>query len=318
MTDPPPELRPARPDVDVEERGAYRPRIPWKVILPTLIVLLAGVAIYQWNEHRHADSLRAQIIAAHGRLGPVSERYLAFRRKIERWAIDAAKGTPQRRVDPRLRLSALHKGQGLYLRLRAQDARTREGIARGARAMEADGITRCLGVSPASVRGLYEHGDFLDPAWLRRARDTSDVLTLRVIDDELVRRTNRDLPPIANTLHSDWFLLVLERGRTRRRGPVDVYLWELRGGRPLLSVRTEPHGMLVPVHIALKGTPRTPRPPTQVNAVGADDCSIAAQIKELTGETPMTFESVPTPTSTPSDAGVPDAGARDSGAAPRR
>ena len=285
-------IKPARPDV--EGRRAFGPRLPWKWLIiggSALTILLGGYWLREW---RRTEELRAQILRAYeDGLTPSVERYQSFRQKLEGWITEAAnQDPPATHADPRLRISALHRGQGLYLRLRADDAKNAEGIARGAASMEADAITRCLGISPISARGLYEKGDFLDPSWIDRARDASGYMRLRVVDDELSRRTDRDLPMLLNMMQSQYFLLVIERGDRRSEHPVDAYLWDLRRDELLLSGRTEAHGLLIPVQIRMEdGRPAGRRAAGNVQTGGAADCSIAAQIKEIAGETAVTFGS---------------------------
>lgn len=287
-------LKPARPDDSEGGRPEYAPRFPWRWVLLGLVTAIVLGGGYWWREQQKEADLRARIVQAYEqRLGDVVNRYRGFREQVEGWVIEAAEADPPARyVDPRLRISALHQGQGLYLRLPAARARSAESIDEAARSMGPDAITRCLGVTPISMRGFYEKGDFLMPGWIDRAsEDEAGMMRLRVIDDELARYSERDLPSILNMMQSQYLLLVLERGETRATGPVDVYLYDLRARRKLLSVRTEPAGVLIPVRIAVKGAPPAPRVPVRTDSPGATDCSIAAQVKELTGEPAMDFRS---------------------------
>lgn len=248
---------------------------------------------YYVRERSKQAALREQIQQAYDQqLGQVVDRYRGFRSKIEGWVTEAAEeGEPERYVDPRLRIAALHSGQGLYLRLSGEQGKTAEGIAEGALAMDQDAITRCLGISPISIRGFYEKGEFLMPGWIDRAEEADGMMRLRVIDDELARYSDRDLPAILNAMQSQYFLLVIDRGETRGAGPVDVYLYDLRGDRRLLAVRTEPEGILIPVRVNVEGAPPSPRITPRIDSPGAAECSIAAQVKELTGEPAMDFRS---------------------------
>jgi hypothetical protein len=70
-------------------------------------------------------------------------------------------------------------------------------------------------------------------------------------------------------------------------------------------VRTRADGVLVPVRIAMPGAGSAPRP--SVSTGGANDCSIAAQVKELTGEPAARFGAAiegPAAPATDADAGV--------------
>lgn len=293
---PIPRLKPARPEPEeLEGRPAYLPRFPWRwiVIFGGLFAVLWGV--YEVRQRQRADALRAEILQSYERnLRPLAERYMRFRERIERWVIDAAgAGEPERWVDPRLRISGLHAGEGLYLRIAASAATGPEAIARAARGMDSDALTRCLGIAPASARGLYESGAFLEPSFVDEVRSTSDWMRLRVLDEQLVRSTRVDAPVIASLLQAQYFLLVLQQGENRRDAPVDVYLWDLRENRQLLRARIQASGILLPVRLRFGGTSPSPRPEGRPNLLsgGAHDCSIAAQIKALTGEPPMEIRS---------------------------
>lgn len=286
----PQRLSPATPDTDDDER-AFAQHFPWKWLVGGALLATFVVGGYWLRRDAEANELRAQILRVNrGELAPIGARFTTFLHKIEGFVTtEARRSEPERFVDPRLRMASLGTGQGLYLRVNATDATEPETLAAAALQMESDSITRCLGVAPASARSLYALRGFLGPELARRANATTSVMGLRVIDDELRRHMVRDLPPIANLLRSDWFLLVLQRGENRRDHPVDVYLWNLRTNQRLLSVRTRANGMLVPVRIELPGVTPGPRLPQDLRSGGATDCSIAAQVKELTGEPVTTF-----------------------------
>ena len=314
-----PRLRAAKPDPEELEGGpGYMPSIPWKWVV---VAVVAGAGVYfgyQYREGARADAMRTQILATHEEhLSPIVERYRTFRSRIEDWTMEAAgAGEPERWSDPRLRISGLHGGEGLYLRITASDATSREGIERGARAMREDALTRCLGIAPASARGLFENGEFLMPEWLDQVREERDFLRLRVIDEQLARSTAVDVPILSSLLRSQYFLLVVQQGENRRDAPVDVYLWDLREDRQLLRTRIQARGVLIPVRIdrMLPGVDvqAAPGVPAMTSG-GAHDCSIAAQIKAITGDSVV---EVGTETVEALTAGVPDAGPTDDAGVP--
>ncbi|MDQ3035035.1 MAG: hypothetical protein M3Y87_21690, partial [Myxococcota bacterium] len=292
-----PALKPARPDPDELETGrpSYMPRLPWRwiVIFGGLLALVYGG--YQLRERQRADALRTQILDTYDdNLSSLSERYVGFRQRLERWTAEAAQaGEPEQWVDPRLRISGLHSGDGIYLRLTAEQAESPERIAEAALAMEQDALVRCLGIAPASARGLYGTGDFLTPDWRDQVTASSDFMRLRVLDEQLARNMEVDVPVVASMLGAEYFLLVVQQGNNRRDAPVDVFLWDLREERQLLRARIRANGILLPVRLRFDGVPQAPRPDgrAELFSGGAHDCSIAAQIKALTGEAPMTIGS---------------------------
>jgi hypothetical protein len=285
------DLVPARPDEGRGARREFAQRLPWPWILGGTLIVGAVGAGYWIKRERDASAIRAGILAVHDdQLAGIADRYTRFRQKLERWIVaEATRAEPEAYVDPRLKIAGLGAANGLYLRLRAADATRPERIAEAALAAEPDAITRCMGITAGSARGLYQLAGFLGPELVERANATSSVLDLRVIDDELRRRVQRDLPPVVSMMRADWFMLVIERGETRRSGAVDVYLWDLRTDEKLLSARTRPNGVLVPVRVDVPGAPPSPRVRPNPTSAGAVDCSIAAQVKALTGEPALDF-----------------------------
>jgi hypothetical protein len=95
------------------------------------------------------------------------------------------------------------------------------------------------------------------------------------------------VPIVSNLLRAEYFLLVVQQGENRRDAPVDVYLWDLRENRQLLRTRIQARGVLIPVRIdrmlpgvQVQAAPGVPA----MTSGGAHDCSIAAQIKAITGD----------------------------------
>jgi hypothetical protein len=301
MPDSPNELIPAQPQAENADQ-AYMRQMPWRWIIFGAIALIAVIVVYRAKENQKAAALRAQIILVHENdLKEVSKKYQALRDQIENWILKASSTIADNYIDPRLNITGLRSGKGLYLRLRFGYAVSKEKIAAYAAKAEADAIAQCLGLEPAWARDLYEKGQFLMPQWLNEVRSSNDVMRLRVIDDELALRIRRDLPKVAELLKSDWFLLVLQHGETRHNEPVDVFLWDIKRGESLLRARIKAKGMLVPLRFDSKDAPAPPIKPLSESAAAqqaaaADDCSIAAKIKSMAGAEITTFGSeIPPP-----------------------
>lgn len=301
------------------------PRVPWALILLGVlgIGMLAGG--YWFKQRQRARELRAQILRVHEyELEEPIRRYQGFRDRLEQWIQRAAWSAPREHVDPRLRIAGLRAGSGLYLRLYARDAKTKRGIDEGARAMDADAIASCLGLAPASARGLWERGAFLMPAWAKQVRKEESVMRLRVIDEMLARNIRSDLPSVLALTRSQWFMLVLQQGATRRDDPVDVFLWDVKRDELLLRARIQARGLLVPMRIAAPGAPPGPRAPAELTSGAATDCSIASHLKALTGTPEAEMNAVmppqpPAPAAQPgaeTPLAAPDAGSPEAPVAP--
>ncbi|MBK8170805.1 MAG: hypothetical protein IPK60_10755 [Sandaracinaceae bacterium] len=301
------ELKPARLD-EAQEARSYRNKFPWKWVALGAFVLACVVGGYQLKKHRDAGIVRTRIMQVHEhQLHSRSQQIEALERKIEGFVMDAVSTVPVTTADERLDVNQLRRGHGLYLRLPASAITSASRVEDGARVMGTDAIMNCMGLAPVSARTLYEKGAFLDPAWTHQARDTSDVLRLRVIEEDLLHHIRTDLPVVESAMQSDWFMLALERGTTRTNGPVDIYLWNLRDGEQLLKVRTQAAGALITARATFGGAPAAPAATTPVSrAEVAADCSIASQVRAATGTPAVTVQNAPeaplpvaTPTSTP-------------------
>ena len=238
-----------------------------------------------FKEKRKADAWRAQIMQVHEKeLAEPARRYIEFRNKLEGLIIEASRKAPDSFADKRLRLSGLRAGKGLYLRLSAKDASSPERIERGALAMEGDAIASCLGLAPASARGLWEKGGFLMPEWLEDVRNDDSPARLRVTDTVLARHIKTDLPARAEHAACRLVPARAAAGRNRRTEPVDAFLWDLRSGQQLLRGRVQAIGVLLPVRVQSKDAPYSPKlAGDQLEPATAADCSIAGQIKQLAG-----------------------------------
>lgn len=292
-------LEPARFD-DPTRKRAFASKLPWKLIGAFALVVLLLVGVYQMREHMRANEVRDQIDATYATIQNDADEVRAFRRQIEDWVAEATQMPTDSWVDPTLKISELHDLAGLYLRIRVQDTTSRGSLATAAGEMAPDAITKCLGITPTSLRTLYRKGQFLTPEWWARVDESDDVLRLRVIEDELKRHTSRDLPILRELLEARYFLLILEHGNSRLDGPVSAFLWDLQRGSLRMRTRTEASGRLIPVRIQVAGAPAAP-PRRKTIGSGAGDCSIAAHLKSLTGETPLTFSASFPPPNTAAD-----------------
>lgn len=281
-------LKPARLTSGKEGRP-FKPGLPWKwILLGGGFVILLGVSfgLRQWKRietlRRDMHTLHAEVVT------PAAERVDRFRERLERMVQKAAAEEPEPWADPRLDLAGLHGAQGLYLRIPAEDAGSSDRIAGAARAMGEDAFARCMGLSPISVRGLYERLDFLSPEWTDQIDEADGLMRLRVLDDELARHVKRDLPMLLHMVRSDYLLLVLERGGGGD-DPVDVHLWDLRDNEPLLRTRVQAGGTLLSARISMGDAPRRAAAAPSESG-GARECAIAGEVKALAGSPAATVD----------------------------
>lgn len=292
MSDDLEDLKPARPDVRDEPTKSYMPRLPWPWIGGVGLFMTLSIGTCQIRDRQETEALRTSVLSAYGeQLKPIAERYQQLVDTIRtNTAGAAARAEPETYVDPRLKLDALGASKGLYLRLKADAAKKPGEIASASLDMPPDAIARCLALSPLPTAELFARGSFLEKAWIQQAHDASDTMRLRVVAEELRQRSGRDLPFVSEALGAEWFMLVLERGENRRDAPVDAYLWDLRTNKLLLSARAKAEGTLVAARIAVGGV-KPGNYASGAQSGAAQDCSIAAQLRALTGGASATFES---------------------------
>lgn len=310
----PPTLQPARPDPSGGEKPSYLPRFPWRWILTGALFVGVFGGGYWYRQREKEAAIRSQVLRAYARIDQgVGRRYRRLRSRIERLTMEEAARTELETYhDPHLRFAPLHRAKGLYLRIPMENAHSARTIADAASAMEPDAITRCLGILPESVRGLYQSGRVLMPEWRRDVETAEAEMRLRARDDELAGFMRQSLPAISTLLgQHDYFLLVLEEGASRHVAPVRITLWEMRSEpRLILRLRTEADGFVIPVRVRLAGAPPSPHAPNDTAASGAADCSIASAMKALTGEGTPDATTVIAGVANVADAGV----VRDGGA----
>jgi hypothetical protein len=293
MTDERQAPLPARPAGD-NETAEFAPRFPWKYIALAVVTIVLVVGGYLLKEAQKAAQLRAQILRVHEELEEPRARYFAFRDKVEKLILSASSGAKAPEVDKRLRIEGLRSGRGLYLRLRAEDLKDAKAVAAGAAQTDQDVINACMGLAPASARGLWQQGELFDERKVEEAKSERSVMHLRVMDEMLARKLRTDLPAVLSLTKSDWLLLVVQQGDNRRDQPVDVFLWDLRSGQKLLSSRIQAQGALMPTRMRVQGAPGAPRLRAEdLQGSGATDCSIAMQIKELAGAEIAEVHNVP-------------------------
>jgi hypothetical protein len=278
----PDDLVPARYQADA--RRTFAPNRRWGLVALVLGSIVGFFAIQIYGRYRAREALREELLARYAaEASPTAAEVGVFVERLNRWVSEAGRegANPTTFATDGFRWSEMHDWRGLYLRIEAEDTLTDAAIAASAREMGRDAITRCLGVSPVSARGLYELAQFLEPAWVEAIRTEEDTMTLRVLEDEMNRRLLRDVPLVRSMLRSHYFLLVVTRGG-RWVGTVDAYVYDLERDALLMSTRTRASGRLLPVRI---GEGRGPWPSElDLGRSGAQDCSIAGNLRAVAGE----------------------------------
>lgn len=279
---------PLRPEFG---RASYAPRIRWKIIAVLVVVVGGAYLAHRWQQVRRADAFRSTILRTYAtQLAPTAQRAYELGGRIEQWAQEAAqRGSPPSFIAEDFDWLKLRESAVLYLRLRPEEATSAAKIRKASAGFERDGIASCLGIDTASLKSFYARMAFLDPEGLERLRHTEDMWKLRVHQDELKRRAERDMPALQRMLTSRYVWLVLQNGIDRRQHPVDVFVWRLPEGRLVLRTRIDAEGSLLHAHIGSGRRTSNADNAVSSNAAtnSAQDCAIAAALKNKTARHPV-------------------------------
>jgi len=262
--------------LEPEKRPAYMPCIHWGFLgvaaaLVGLVVLLATV-----QQQRRADAVRQRILHLRDHdLRDVATVHRHFRVRLNSIIDRALNSGASDHVRKGFSMAKLHSEPGLYLRLSERAARSGAPLAPTSRS---DALARCLGLSPMAVREQVDKGEILMPEYLASVHDTNEVLRLRVIEDQLLRRVQLDLGTLNKLADARWLMLVLERADGRHQ---DVSIWDLEGGHLLAQTSVVPRGRFITAYYRVDGEPKTARRLPDSDSMVAADCSLAAHVREL-------------------------------------
>ena len=280
----PSELTPA--EFEGAPKNRYRPGLPWRRIGLVAFAIALLVGGYFWRQKVRADALRERIYTLHAaEVAPTLQALEATDADLREKAMSAKTGAATRLVDAKVRLSALHDDEVVYLRVRAPELRTEETLAAAIEADANDAIGSCLGLEVTPLAALSDVPDVLTEKWLSRSDDTNDMRRLSVREEQLRRAIDRELPKLRQHLPADYFLLLVVQGKSRLEDPVDVFLWDLRSDELVLRSRTETRGRLITVRSQIG--PKSDTAAAEGDPIAVADCSIAAHIKAQLGEPTM-------------------------------
>lgn len=187
------------------------------------LMTFAGLLIFSIAYYRYTlvelDARRSEVLARQRAVAEaVGTSGFALRDRLEAWVIALAEGGLAEQVASDADLERVTRGPAIYVRLRLEDARSVEGIRRGAARSLRDGFTSCLFVGqehpqegpacvqtsqcgpgevcgdwsvcaapghPYNLRLLYDGLRVLEPSWLENLEAASDELQVRASELEL-------------------------------------------------------------------------------------------------------------------------------------
>ena len=211
------------------------------------IILALGLILnWKWSQGR-MESARQKLMAKQRavvvELGP---KWTGLRDRVERWTLELAKDAGQEVVDREaLKSWDFRRQQGLYLRLRVDEATSAEAIRKGAVESLRDAFTSCLirvpnanplagaecrrtrdcpqgehcnendrcsrPAQPFNLRVAYRTMHVLSEQWVRDVQEASNDLRLRVLDGSFDDTVRDDIPLAAELVtRAEYYLVVLD------------------------------------------------------------------------------------------------------------
>lgn len=211
----------------------------------TAVFFLAfGVIYWHWSERELGRQKSALMSKQRAIAQELTPRLMPLRDDVERWVMDLATGGPETRVADDLDLEQLANSNGIYLRLLAEDAATRETIRRAAQISLHDGFTSCLFVGqdrvdptgatrcfspsqcpagelcnewglcslptqPFNLRLMYAGLRILSPEWTDELHAATSDYQTRVFERDLEKVAKTDIPIAIDLVSTARYFTVL-------------------------------------------------------------------------------------------------------------
>lgn len=213
-----------------------------------MVVALAGFGVVYWKiAQGKLESQKSAVMAKQRAIAKtLGVRLLPLRDRIEHWVIGLAGPWKGDYVAPEASFERIAKEPGIYLRLRAADARTKKSLRAAAVRSLHDGFTACFfrrrpgpdvsvgpkcrqpsdckpgflcnaynvchrPTQPYNMRLAYRALKVLSTQWTDELQQASNDLAVQVYDEDLDRVTHTDVPiAIAVMTRAKYFTAVLD------------------------------------------------------------------------------------------------------------
>jgi hypothetical protein len=209
-----------------------------------LVLAIGFILHWKWSDSEVEHTRQKLLADQRGVAAELGPRWLPLRQRIEGW-VTALAATPGPEVIDRDGLSKwdFRSRPGIYLRLRAEEARTPEDIRAGARSSLRDGFTACLmrvpnpiatagkeckrtrdcptrefcneqdhcsrPAQPFNLRVAYRTMQILTDEWVREVQAADSELRIRLYVTNFEDALRDELPLAAELLQQAQYLLVV-------------------------------------------------------------------------------------------------------------
>jgi hypothetical protein len=249
MADPSPPAKRAKPGLRsiYDAREGRRPggkyaRPAGSTYLVAVGAIIASLVAYKIVSGHQLDVAKSDLLAKQRAITTtVGTEWYPMRDKLEAMTLDAAKEFKGDFVDSEAARWDFRSSPGIYLRMRAADAKDVESLRRAAAESQRDGFAGCLLREPnaAAARGEPDSGAFAEQPWnLRQAymatrvltdewatqvKEADDPLRLRVFEQQYEKAVKEEIPLAARIIkRAEFYLFVLDEDDERARKESDA------------------------------------------------------------------------------------------------
>jgi hypothetical protein len=235
----PPGLKSIRDAREKRERG--HSRVTPQHVLFVLITAVTVIVIYKYVSGRNLDVAKDKLLQKQRAVqATVGAEWAPLRDRLEKITLDDAARFQGDFVDPEGAKWDFRALPGVYLRVRAADARDPASLRKAAQRSARDSFAGCLLREPnvALAKGAADAGAFADQPWnlrqgyaatriltddwVREVKDSDDDLRLRVFEQQYDKAIRDEIPlAIDFVKRAQFFLLVLDEDAEAARELAD-------------------------------------------------------------------------------------------------
>ena len=192
--------------------------------------LLASLLIYRFVSDRDIEGRRTALLAKQRAVeATVGAEWTPLRDRIEKYILAKGGGFEGEHVTAEAKSWSAQAQPGLYLRLRLADAKNADSIRRAAADSARDAFTGCMLKTentalargepdaaafpdqPWNLRQAYAATRILTPEWVGEVKDASDLLRLRVFEQQYDKAERDEIPRAIDIVkRAEFFMLVLD------------------------------------------------------------------------------------------------------------
>jgi hypothetical protein len=289
-------------------RQAPQPRrsqIPWKWVFVVFGFVAVGLVVYFVRAERQLKEDRSRILKRlAGLKGQVQDDFRKMSDQVEGWTVAAAtKPYAGDLLDRDARAIAWRERPSIYLRLRVDDAKTRDAVHANAKPVAIDSVASCM--LRAKAGGPWPYGDLvtriemLGADYIKDVSSTTNDLRMRNLTFALDYYEKTDFPPLRDGVkQAEYLVLVLDEdppvipatsavfanASVAQRiaavpHPMRLHVFHLTESREILRVRRTPDASVVQVQGDVVG----PAAGVELRKAQALGCSFANDAMEVVG-----------------------------------